>query len=140
MGRQKQRRPLSEKLTDYKIVGECWEYNGCVDNCGYCQIYVNGKLQYAHRLAYEFYKGKIPAGMTVDHICFNRKCINPAHLQLLTRRENCRRHQFSQKTIYCRICGAIKHTIPSGRSVCRKCSVRRTLEYRKRKQGRLAEK
>jgi hypothetical protein len=49
---------------------------------------------YAHRAAYEMFIGPIPDGMTVDHICFNPLCVNPAHLQLLTRSENSARKGF----------------------------------------------
>lgn len=42
----------------------------------------------AHRVSYELFVGPIPKGMTVDHICFNSLCVNPWHLQLLTRQEN----------------------------------------------------
>lgn len=46
---------------------------------------------YPTRLMYLLHRGRIPEGLTVDHICFNRMCCNPAHLQLLTRSENTRR-------------------------------------------------
>lgn len=47
--------------------------------------------QYAHRASYILFKGDIPEGMTVDHICHNTLCVNPAHLQLLSRSENAAR-------------------------------------------------
>lgn len=86
--------PLEQKLNSYDVKGDCWEYRGCHDSDGYCQIMVNRRLQYAHRLAWEFYNHReIPAGMTVDHICFNRGCINPKHLRLMKRKDNAARHQ-----------------------------------------------
>ena len=58
---------LEQKLSSYTKNGDCWEYNGCTNSYGYCQIMVNKRLQYAHRLAWEFYNNKeIPPGMTVD--------------------------------------------------------------------------
>lgn len=89
---------LEQKLSSYTLNGECWEYNGCTDDCGYCQIMVDRKLQYAHRLAWEFHnKQKIPDGMTIDHVCFNRKCINPSHLRLAKMGDNRARHNIQLK-------------------------------------------
>lgn len=132
MGRTNQRASLAQKLNNYTLNEGCWEYNGCTNNYGYCLIMVNRKLQYAHRLAYKFHKGDIPKGMTVDHICFNRKCINPAHLRLLSHSDNARRHKQSQRKEFCSICGDKKTQQPNGRWHCRRCSCRRTKEYRKR--------
>lgn len=79
---------------------ECWPWKGSTfATCGKrCPSYVVGNLSirvggkwtkaYAHRTAYELAKGPIPDGLTVDHLCFNPICCNPAHLRLLTRAEN----------------------------------------------------
>lgn len=122
--------PLSEKLKNYTVNGDCWEYNGCTNNYGYCLIMVNRKLQYAHRLAYEYHNGAIPEGMTVDHLCFNRKCINPAHLRLLSPSDNAKRHRQSQRKEYCLICGEKKVQQPCGRWYCKKCASRRSKKYK----------
>lgn len=134
---------LEQKLKSYTENNGCWEYNGCTNNYGYCLIMVNKKLQYAHRLAWEFYNNKkIPDGMTVDHICFNRKCINPDHLRLLSAGENSGRHSESTMKLWCD-----KHNCPrkktyfinkkSGntniRTVCLKCAAESTAAYKKRK-------
>ena len=72
----------------------CWVYQGYKDHCGYGVTEIKHKEYKMHRLAWEFWdKQKIPEGMTIDHICFNRACINPAHLRLATWHENCSRHQ-----------------------------------------------
>jgi hypothetical protein len=76
----------------------CWEWQGCkfIPNRKYPHVQYgklgrHGKHGYAHRAAYELFKGPIPEGMTVDHICFNTLCVNPDHLQLLTPGQNAAR-------------------------------------------------
>lgn len=72
-------------LSRYTPVTEsgCWLWDGPVNEKGYGR---DGQLR-AHRIAYELFNGAIPDGMTVDHMCRVRCCINPAHLQLMTHRE-----------------------------------------------------
>jgi HNH endonuclease len=70
---------------------ECWNWVAGVAASGYGRISRGAEgpgVEYAHRVAWTVHNGPIPAGMTIDHICLNRRCQNPAHLQLLTRSEN----------------------------------------------------
>ena len=55
---------------------------------GYGTITVAGRAVGAHRRAYELARGPIPAGMTLDHLCRVRACVNPDHLEIVTLREN----------------------------------------------------
>ena len=70
----------------------CWNWKGTIDHYGYGQFNRNQKAKKAHRISYEWYKGKIPAGLTIDHLCENKGCVNPEHLEAVTREENGRRH------------------------------------------------
>lgn len=70
---------------------ECWEWPGCtVDGYGYVSISKDGtaKRRYAHRVAYEYLVGPVPSGLVLDHLCRNRKCMNPKHLEVVTHRVN----------------------------------------------------
>lgn len=70
----------------------CWIFRAKTDG-GYARVSVDGgnKNQYAHRIMYEVLVGSVPAGMELDHICRNRACINPSHLEPVLHRENTRR-------------------------------------------------
>lgn len=65
----------------------CWNWLGSkVD--GYGKFWLNGKTIRVHRLSYEMIKGKIPNGLQIDHLCRNRRCVNPDHLETVTSQEN----------------------------------------------------
>ena len=68
--------------------GECWEWKGNVSAEGYAKLMVNRKFVYAHRYAYELLVEPIPDGLVIDHICHNRRCVRPSHLEPVSANEN----------------------------------------------------
>jgi hypothetical protein len=69
----------------------CWYWTRAVNSKGYGQWGVNGVSRSVHRVAYELLVGTIPAGLTIDHLCLVKRCCNPVHLEIVTRRENVQR-------------------------------------------------
>lgn len=71
--------------------GSCWEWRGAVSDNGYGRMRHNDGTFSVHRFAYERYRGPIPKDLVIDHLCRNRRCANPDHLEAVTQEENIRR-------------------------------------------------
>ncbi len=71
----------------------CLVWNGGLSRNGYAPLHVGGEQTSAHRVAWEITNGPIAEGMTVDHLCKNRACINPTHMEIVSQGENARRAQ-----------------------------------------------
>lgn len=76
-----------------KWTNECWEWQGAIDKGGYGKFHCNDRWNFAHRCSYELIKGEIPKGLTIDHLCRNRLCVNPEHLEPVSIGENVLRGQ-----------------------------------------------
>jgi hypothetical protein len=66
----------------------CWLWAGSTRGIGYSGIRWQGRIVYAHRVAFEAFKGAIGDGLYLDHLCRQRMCVNPAHLEAVSHREN----------------------------------------------------
>lgn len=69
----------------------CWAWTGSKWSNGYASLKINGSNHLGHRVFYETLRSEIPDGLVVDHLCKNRRCVNPEHMELVTRGENTRR-------------------------------------------------
>lgn len=68
---------------------ECWNWSGDKATNGYSRLRdSSGKKVGAHRLSYTIFKGEIPEALEIDHLCRNRWCLNPAHLEAVTTKTN----------------------------------------------------
>jgi hypothetical protein len=118
----------------------CWLWQGYRIRAGYGTFRAGGKTHIAHRLSYELFRGLIPAGHHLDHLCLVRQCVRPDHLEAVTPRVNVLRstatsavharqthcvhgHPFDEENTY----------VPPGsrRRQCRKCRQRREGERRR---------
>lgn len=75
------------------VVGSCWIWGGSVGSNGYGNFWVGGTAKSAHRVFYEWASGPIPEGLQIDHLCKNKLCVKPEHLEAVTPRENCMRSE-----------------------------------------------
>lgn len=130
-----ERRTLRERLDGKTLTGpDCWAWTGSHDPNGYGKIDVplganRRTMANAHRVAFEIYIGPIPAGFEVDHLCRNRGCVNPDHLEAVPKRVNILRGEGVAAR-----CARRTHCVhgheytpentrlgPAGNRICREC-------------------
>lgn len=77
----------------------CWPWAGCKEKDGYGICRINLKRLRAHRVSYELFRGKIPKGLVIDHLCRQRACVNPLHMEPVTSAENTGRSEIAPAVI-----------------------------------------
>ena len=116
----------------------CWNWIGAINEKGYGLFRFNGKTSKAHRVSYILTFGGIDDNMVMDHLCRNRKCVNPKHLDPVTQKENIGRglsgkvnNSQSRKT-HCPKGHEYSGVSKIGTRICHKCKVINQMAYKKR--------
>ena len=121
-------------LRKVRISGDCWEWQGALIGHGYGTLKSCGVKTTAHRASYIAWRGEIPDGLEIDHLCKNPRCVNPEHLEAVTHLENVRRgqpatqtqcehgHEFTLGNTYIKA---------NGCRSCRRCNSERQKTYRR---------
>lgn len=120
---------------DKRASGGCWEWFGARSSNGYGTFVIprprgesgGRSIRFStHRYAYELLVGPIPEGLVIDHLCRNRACVNPSHMEPVTNRENVLRGKSAKKSERCGrghdlTLPSARYTSPLGKSECRRC-------------------
>jgi hypothetical protein len=115
----------------------CWLWRGSKDPAGYGIVKLERRQARAHRVAYELAVGPIPDGLTIDHLCENKGCVNPDHMEPVTRGVNNLRGNspwaLNAKRLVCKhghpLTGENLRITPRGTRACKACSRRTTREW-----------
>ena len=124
---------------------DCWISTYSVGSHGYAQIgwHESGKtyMVLAHRASWEQVNGHVPIGMTLDHLCKQRRCVNPAHLRVLPNYENARRTFGRDWPLGQCVNGhpnSETYQRPSGTRICRPCNEAAQARYRAKQRAKAA--
>lgn len=76
----------------------CWEYKFYLSKAGYGSKWYRGRVRKMHRITWELVNGDIPSSMVINHLCRNKKCCNPKHLESTTQADNARKGGLAKLT------------------------------------------
>lgn len=113
------------------------EWTASLDSKGYGQFNMSrGRLVRAHRYSWEYFNGPVPGSLQLDHLCRNRACVRPDHLEPVTNQENTRRGLLG--SVLQVFCANGHRRLPDNLSSSRNCKICKTAydrEYKKRRRG-----
>lgn len=130
--------PVEDVLRYKAIIADCWLWR-VPGTAGYGYVSVRGKSHRAHRWVYEQLVGPIEVGLELDHLCRVRHCVNPDHLEPVTKQENLRRGAKNWTYGPCKHGHPFEHRVRSrdGATHCSECnriSARRYQQERRQRE------
>lgn len=128
-------------FTKFRQGTGCWEWRAAKSSNGYGLVWFKGKTRLAHRVVYELLKGELSEELEIDHLCRNKLCVNPDHLEQVTHKVNNFRGigitAKNSKKIMClnghSLTGSNLRTRIRGNNkerVCKECSYQRLIKFR----------
>lgn len=130
------------RYVSFTFDADCWLWTGVRDRAGYGKFHVGGKRIGSHRWLYQQLRGEIGTGLECDHLCRVRHCVNPDHIQLISKGDNVRRGngitaQNARKTHCLNGHSLVEARLSKEkggiRRRCRICQRKRTQEYNAKK-------
>lgn len=121
-----------------KLPSGCWEWRAHTNQFGYGFFWLEPHMVPAHRFSYEQVNGPVPSGLELDHLCRNRACVNPLHLEAVDHRTNVLRGASLQAENARKTRCPYGHEFsprPSGGRICRTCSRAAAMRQRARKKA-----
>ena len=92
---------IREKIVLPVDENDCWHWTGSHDWTGYSRVWWKGRIKKAHRILYELLVEEVSFRLDLDHLCKNKGCVNPAHMEPVTRGENVRRDPPYRNKTHC---------------------------------------
>lgn len=154
MARAFSAKPLTERIkSKVQQLNGCWVWSGRITYQGYGQISVGSRAdntranRQAHVVSYETFVGKVPKGLQLDHLCRNRACVNPDHLEPVTAQENVLRSvpyrdstkygAFKRSQTHCKNGHEFDYISPIGKRGCRTCRNATAIKWQLAKKERI---
>ena len=134
--------PVLDRMFELVDVGDCWLWTGRLSPGGYAVFSVVRGTHRAHRIVWEELVGPLPKGLTLDHLCRVRHCVNPDHLEVVDIRTNTLRSPISPAAInsrktHCKyghpFSGDNLRITPEGYRACMECKRRASREWQRAK-------
>lgn len=126
---------LLERFFKHVHISKCWAWTGTSTDKGYGNFVIAGHSCLAHRVSYRLFVGEFEDGMVLDHLCRNRLCVRPSHLEQVTPKVNAHRSDSPPALNFRKKKCWRGHLLPQVNSVgqrqCKQCATLRMRKHRK---------